>query len=191
MTTFDESTVEEAALAWLGDLGWQVAHGPEIAPDVPGAERTDYGDVVLEGRLRAALARLNPGLPAEALDDAFRKLIRPERATLDACNRALHRLLVDGVTVEHRVDNGAIRQESDDPAHRQSADGACRVSGFTESDVEDAALSWLESFGWAVAHGPDIAPDDILAAQRDTLLSRLISGEIRLKEDSQLTEVTR
>ena len=46
MTTLSESTVESAALSWLAALGWQVAHGPDIAPDTPGAERADYGQVV-------------------------------------------------------------------------------------------------------------------------------------------------
>lgn len=77
-----ESTVEAAALAWLEALGWQVASGPDIAPDMPGAERGDYGEVVLSQRLRDALARLNPELPTEALDDAFRKLTRLEGAEL-------------------------------------------------------------------------------------------------------------
>ena len=63
-------------------------------------ERADYGAVVLERRLRDALARLNPELPLDALDDAFRKLTLPSGATLDARNRGFHRLLVDGVTVE-------------------------------------------------------------------------------------------
>ena len=104
-----ESVVEQAALAWLESLGWSVAHGPDIAPDTPGAERADYGAVVLERRLRDALARLNPDLPASALDDAFRKLLRPEGTTLEVRNRAVHRLLVDGATVEYRSDDGAIR----------------------------------------------------------------------------------
>ena len=109
MTTLTESDVEAAALAWLAGLGWQVAHGPDIAPGVSGAERADYGQVVLERRLRDALARLNPELPATALEDALRKLTHPAGATLEARNRAFHRLLVDGVTVEHRADGGAIR----------------------------------------------------------------------------------
>ena len=109
MTTLTEAVVEEAALNWLAGLGWQVAHGPDIAPDTPGAERTDYDQVVLERRLRDALVRLNPDLPAEALDDAFRRLTRPEGATLEARNRAFHRMLVDGVTVEYRAQTGAMR----------------------------------------------------------------------------------
>jgi type I restriction enzyme R subunit len=104
-----ESVVEQAALAWLEAAGWQVAQGPDIAPDMPAAERTDYGEVVLARRLRDALARLNPELPSEALEDALRKLTRPEGADLILRNRALHRLLVDGVTVEYRDAEGAIR----------------------------------------------------------------------------------
>ncbi len=104
-----ESDVEQAALAWLESLGWHVAHGPDIAPEAAGAERADYGRVVLEQRLRDALARLNPDLPAEALDDAFRKLTKPEGVILEVRNRAFHRMIVDGVTVEYRVDDGAIR----------------------------------------------------------------------------------
>ncbi len=72
--SLDESTVEQASLSWLAALGWQMIHGPDIAPDTPGAERTDYGRVVLERRLRDPLAQLNPDLPADALDDAFRRL---------------------------------------------------------------------------------------------------------------------
>ena len=109
MTTLTEADVEAAALEWLAALGWQLAHGPDLAPDAPGAERADYGQVVLERRLRDALARLNPELPASALDDAQRRLTRPEGATLEARNRSFHRMLVNGVTVEYRAGDGALR----------------------------------------------------------------------------------
>ena len=109
VTTMTESIVEEAALEWLAGLGWQTAHGPDIAPDTPNAERSDYDQVVLERRLRDALAELNLALPAAALDDAFRKLTHPEGPTLEARNRAFHRMLVDGVTVEYRTADGDIR----------------------------------------------------------------------------------
>jgi type I restriction enzyme R subunit len=110
MTAFTESVVEQAAVDWLAALGWSVRHGPEIAFGEPAAERTDPGfrDVVLEVRLRTALAKLNPDLPAEAREDAFRKLTRTTAPTLIERNRALHRMLVDGVTVEHRRPDGSI-----------------------------------------------------------------------------------
>ena len=123
MTTFGESTVEEAALAWLEGLGWQVVHGPDMAPDTFGAERADYGEVVLARHLRQAFARLNPNLPTETLDDALRRLTRPEGPTLETRNRAFHRMLVGGVTVEYRDDDGMIRGaqarsiDSDDPTN--------------------------------------------------------------------------
>ena len=107
--TFTESEVEEAALEWLAGFGWNVAHGPSIAPDAEGSERADYTQVVLEQRVRDALNRLNPTLPADALEDAFRKLIQPEGSTLEACNRGFHRMVVDGVTIEYRTAEGALR----------------------------------------------------------------------------------
>ncbi|MCC7210157.1 MAG: DEAD/DEAH box helicase, partial [Anaerolineae bacterium] len=109
MIPFTESVVEQAALAWLEGAGWSVRNGAEIAPGEPAAERDDHGQVVLAQRLRDALARLNPELPAEALEDALRKLTRPEEAELVTRNRSVHRLLVDGVTVEYRTPGGEIR----------------------------------------------------------------------------------
>ena len=109
MTTITESTVEQAALYWLERMGWKVAQGADIAPDSHTAERADYGQVVLERRLRNALSRLNSGVPASVLEDTFGKLTHPEGATLEARNRSFHRMLVDGVTVEYRADKGAIR----------------------------------------------------------------------------------
>jgi len=104
-----ESDVEDLALDWLEQIGWRVAHGPDIAPDTPDAERPDYTQVVLEQRLRDTLARLNVNLPSSALDDAFRKLLRPEGVSLEARNRSFHLMLMDGITVEYRDESGAIR----------------------------------------------------------------------------------
>ena len=109
MAGFSESVVEQAALAWLESGGWQVVNGADIAPGEAGAERSSYSQVALERRLREALARLNPNLPAEAHEDAVRKVLRPEGAELLLQNRLVHRLLVDGVTVEYREKNGDIR----------------------------------------------------------------------------------
>ena len=107
--SLSESTVEAVALDWLGSLGWTVLHGPDVAPDTPGAERADYDEVVLHGRFRSALVRLNPDLPDDALEDARRQLTRPAVATLEARNRDFHRLLVAGVTVEYADEDGRIR----------------------------------------------------------------------------------
>lgn len=105
-TSFTESVVEEAALAWLEALGYGTAHGPEIGCGQPGAEREDWSQVVLEGRLRQALQRLNLKVPASAIEEAFRKLTIPNSPSLIGGNHVMHRLLVDGVPVEYqRIDN--------------------------------------------------------------------------------------
>ena len=104
-----ERIVEQATLAWLTGLGWQVVHGPSIAPETPYAERDDYSQVVLERRLNDALADLNSSLPASTHDDAFRKLTQPQGSTLEARNRAFHRMLVNGVDIEYRDSDGRVR----------------------------------------------------------------------------------
>ena len=109
MTTLTEAAVEQSALDWLRSLGWQTAHGPDIGPGGHATEREGFGEVVLAQRLRDALTRLNPDLPADALGRAFRRLTRPEGASVEARNRDFHRMLVDGVTVERRTESGAIR----------------------------------------------------------------------------------
>lgn len=109
MTAFTESIVEEAALAWLEGLGYAILHGPDIAPGEPFAEREDYGQVVLERRLRQGLQRLNPDAPADALDEAFRRLTRPDSPSLVANNHAIHRYLVEGVPVEYQRADGSFR----------------------------------------------------------------------------------
>ena len=108
-TPISENTVEQAALAWLEGLGWEILYGPDIAPEMPNTERDDYGQVVLDSRLRDSRAALNPSLPNSALEDAHRKLTRPEGSTLEARNRAFHRMLVDGVEVEYRDRDGRVR----------------------------------------------------------------------------------
>ena len=100
--------VEDAALDWFRALGYNVISGPDMPPD-PMSLRESYGEVFFESTLQGALRELNPDLPAEALDDAFRKLTRPEGATLATRNRAFHRMLVNGVTVEYRATDGRIR----------------------------------------------------------------------------------
>ena len=109
MTSFTESEVEDVALKWLEGLGWQVAHGPDIAPGTPDAERDSYDQVVLEQRLTDAVDRLNADLPHQVREDVLRKLTRPEGATLETRNRSFHRMLVDGVSVEYRDHDGSIR----------------------------------------------------------------------------------
>ncbi len=107
-TDFTESVVEQAALAWLESLRYEIVSGPTIAPGESESERESFDEVVLAGRLRESLARLNPGVSAEALDEAFRRVLRVDAGDSVARSRAFHKLLVDGVTVEGKRPDGSI-----------------------------------------------------------------------------------
>jgi len=104
---FTESEVEEATIEWFTELGYAYACGPNLLQDGESPER-DERTPFLERRLRSAIARLNPGLPATAVEDAFRKLMRVSSPSLVTANRLLHRMVVDGVTVEYARANGTI-----------------------------------------------------------------------------------
>ena len=107
--TIYESDIEEAALGWFAELGYTVLHGPDIAPDTPDAERSAYNEVILTRRLRDAVADLNPNIPAEAQQDAIRKVLNPDSHALVQNNRTFHQMLVDGIEVEYRQSDGTIR----------------------------------------------------------------------------------
>ncbi|OLB14687.1 MAG: DEAD/DEAH box helicase [Gammaproteobacteria bacterium 13_2_20CM_66_19] len=145
---FTESVVEDAALGWLEALGYAVLHGPDIAAGEPGAERRDssYRDVMLGRRLHDALARLNRELPPEALEDAFRKLTRADAPSLLERNRTTHRMLVDGVTVEHRRADGSI------------AGAQARVIDFDTPENND----WLAVNQFTVSEGQHTRRPDVV-----------------------------
>ena len=109
--TIYESDIEEASLDWLAELGYTVLHGPDIAPDTPDAERSSYSEVILTRRLQNAVADLNPNIPADAQEEAIRKVLNPDSPALVQNNRTFHQMLVDGIEVEYRQADGTIRGE--------------------------------------------------------------------------------
>ncbi|MBK1631681.1 DEAD/DEAH box helicase [Thiohalocapsa halophila] len=108
MAKLAESHVEAAALAWLAELGYATAHGPDLSPEGATPERASYADVVLADRLREALVRINPHLPAATLEEVAKKIRQTELPDLIQENRRLHRLLVEGVDVEVERADGSI-----------------------------------------------------------------------------------
>lgn len=101
-----EDIVELAALETLRELGWSYLPGSVIAPDGITPERRSFGDVILIGRLEAAVARLNPDAPEPARSEALRRVLTGELPSLVEENRRIHRLLTEGVDVECRNDRG-------------------------------------------------------------------------------------
>ncbi|MDP1544911.1 MAG: type I restriction endonuclease subunit R [Anaerolineales bacterium] len=110
MTTIYESEIEEIALDLLCDEnGYEIRFGPDLAEGT-GRER-DYNEVVLSKRLRSAIDRINPNIPAGARDDAFKKVMRSAALTVIDNNEAFHHLLVDGVDVKFSVGDGKTRTD--------------------------------------------------------------------------------
>jgi type I restriction enzyme R subunit len=109
MTNLNESTVEDAALEYLAELGYQTAWGPSLAPGEPGQERTSFEQTYLIGRLRAAVRRINPGVDSTLIDESIKRLSRAESQNPVAENFRVHKLLTEGVPVEHRGADGAVR----------------------------------------------------------------------------------
>jgi type I restriction enzyme R subunit len=110
MTTLYESEIEQIALDLLrGENDYEVRFGPDLAEGT--AKERDYHEVVLSARLRSAIDRINPNLPAGARDDAFKKVMRSAALTVIDNNEAFHRLLVDGVDVKFSVGEGKTRTD--------------------------------------------------------------------------------
>ncbi len=106
-----ESGVEEVCLEYFADLGWQVLYGPDIAPGETHSERSSYRDVLLEGRLRAAISWLNPKLSPEVVDQAVATVRRAESADALSENWRVHHLLTHGVPLERRNERGELRHD--------------------------------------------------------------------------------
>ncbi len=145
MTQFTESVIEEAALDWLRELGYTILSSQDLLPG-ENALRASYSEVLLPGALRSALVRMNPSLPAETIDDAYRKLTRVDAPSLVERNRAVHRLLVDGVTVEYRRNDGSI------------AGAQARIIDFDTPANND----WLAVNQFTVAEGRHTRRPDIV-----------------------------
>jgi type I restriction enzyme, R subunit len=149
----DESVVEQAALGWLAEVGWTILPGAAVAPDT--GERASYRDTILVGRLRAALTRLNPGLPADAIDEGVRQLTTIDAPTLAARNRAAHRMLSHGIPVEYRDRAGDVRGghllvlDHDDPG----ANDLLAVSQFTVQEDAQARRADIVLFVNGLAVG--------------------------------------
>ncbi|HDZ54854.1 MAG TPA: type I restriction endonuclease subunit R [Pseudomonas xinjiangensis] len=99
-----EDQLEQEALEWLAELGYTHVYGPDIAHDGDSPERESYRHVVLVGRLRTAIARLNPAVPLSAREDALKQVLELGVPVQLSANRLFHRLLVSGVPVQYQKD---------------------------------------------------------------------------------------
>lgn len=97
-----ESAIENLAIELLIKQDYSYIHGAELAPDTDRPERASFADVILEGRLREAVARINPTIPADAQEQAVKEVLSVSPLELLSANETFHRLLTDGVEVEYQ-----------------------------------------------------------------------------------------
>jgi len=102
MAIITEAQIEELFLNELRDLGYGHIHGSEAAPDGDYMSSDSQG-VVFKEKLKAAIARINPNVSADAQEDAFRKVLKTNSPSLIQNNYDFHRYLTEGVDVEFRV----------------------------------------------------------------------------------------
>lgn len=111
MSKLNEGTVEDAALEYFRQLGYQTEWGPRIAPDGESPERSDYREVILPSRLLRAAERINAHFDAALVQDAIKRLGRAESQNELSENARVYKLLTKGVPVEHRGKDGMVRTE--------------------------------------------------------------------------------
>lgn len=157
---FTESHVEDATLAWLSELGYTTANGLTIGPDGDHPERASYGDVLLIGRLRAAIAKLNPDLSVETRAELLAKVMQTETPSLIEENRRLHRYIVEGVPIEVRRADGSVGGEQ------------ARLIDFHDPDAND----WLAVNQYTVIENKANRRPDVVI-----LVNGLPLGVIELK----------
>lgn len=95
-----ENQLEQLALSWFQDTGYNYLNGADIAPESSNPYRTDYRDVLLKQECLEAWHTLNPEIPADKLEEAFRVLQHAQGANIVVRNKAFHQLLIDGIRVE-------------------------------------------------------------------------------------------
>ena len=99
MTKLTEADIEQMTIELLEAKGWKHLYGPDIAPDGATPMRASLEEVVLRGKMEAAVRRLNPSLPQAVIEEAVKQVLRIGSTDLLADNEAFHELLTLGVTV--------------------------------------------------------------------------------------------
>lgn len=155
-----ETIVEGAALDWFKALDYSIAHAPHLAPGEVATERNSFCDVLLVGRVRDAIARLNPTIPEDAREEGLRKVLRHDAPSFVGNNRSFHRMLRDCITVEYRREDGSIAGDS------------VRLIDFDNPDAND----WLAVNQFTVIEGQNNRRPDIVV-----FINGLPLGIIELK----------
>ena len=108
MAFISEDDLEQMSLEWFQEIGYTFIHGPLLAPDGETPERDDFRQVVLTDRLRSALTKLNPGVPAATIESAVLQLANPNTPGLLPSNRQFHRWMTTGLPITYMDGNQEV-----------------------------------------------------------------------------------
>ncbi|MBU1855080.1 MAG: type I restriction endonuclease subunit R, partial [Nanoarchaeota archaeon] len=111
MALLTEQDIENATLEMLEELGYQVVHGSDIAPDSENPKRHKWDDVILTDDLKEAVERINPKIPNEAVEEVIKKVKRLNSKNQIKNNEQFHTFLIEGVPLEYRAKNGKITSD--------------------------------------------------------------------------------
>ena len=111
MPNFIENDLEQAALEWFQNIGYQTLYGPDISPGGSFAERESFGDVVLYDRLHSALKRINKDFSSETITELVKKITRQQSMSIVQNNIAFQKILTDGLDVEVHLKDGSVKTE--------------------------------------------------------------------------------
>ncbi|RZT93578.1 type I restriction enzyme R subunit [Ancylomarina subtilis] len=103
----NEDQLEQLALTWFQDNGYNYLHGADIAPESATPYRNDFREVILAKECFEALSALNPGIPSAKIEEVIRLVSNPDGVNTVYKNKAFHKMLLDGVQVEfeHKGEN--------------------------------------------------------------------------------------
>ena len=104
MTKITENTIEEFSIELLERLSYQYIYAPDIAHDGEKPERASYEEVLLTERLQNAIRRINPKVPADSQEEAFKEIQRINSPELLANNESFHRMMTEGINVSYQKD---------------------------------------------------------------------------------------
>ncbi len=104
MKPITEDKIESFTIEQLQQSGWEYVHGVSIAPGGENQERETYEQVILVGRLKAAITRLNPNIPENYREQAVQKVLRIWSPDLLHNNETFHQLLVEKVRIPYQQD---------------------------------------------------------------------------------------
>lgn len=105
-----ENEIEQIALDILNeDLGYTVLYGPDLAEGE--SKEREYTEVVLQQRLKNAIDKLNPEIPADAREEALKKALRTTTISLFENNQAFHRMLTEGIDVKFGIGDGKAKTD--------------------------------------------------------------------------------